>query len=114
LWYEFKFSFISIISDMKRASLPVDFLSTWAKFNGVLYNNVAVWTVTTGTENRGAGVVALESRYCAEGEAVNLMVVPKGLVLSLGLVEDHAKSDKHLREVLEAVGEFGRVREVLY
>ena len=38
-----------------------------------------------------------------------LLTVPKDLVLSQSLVEEHAKSDRHLREILEAVGDFGKV-----
>lgn len=38
-----------------------------------------------------------------------LLVVPKELIISRQNIELLAKSDRHLREVLEATGDFGRV-----
>ncbi len=38
-----------------------------------------------------------------------LMTVPRDLILGVECVEGYAKSDKHLREVLEVMGEWGRV-----
>lgn len=41
-----------------------------------------------------------------------LLVVPKELIISRANIELLARSDRHLREVLEAIGDFGRVREI--
>jgi hypothetical protein len=44
-----------------------------------------------------------------ETEAPILLGIPSDLILSLETVHNYAKSDRYLREVLEAVGHFGRV-----
>jgi len=61
-----------------------------------------------GLEHRGSTVIA--KRNMTGGDENPLMVVPRDLVLSLENVQDHAKSDKHLRAVLDALGDHGRVR----
>ena len=38
-----------------------------------------------------------------------LVMVPRDLILSVESVHEHAKCDVHFREVLEALGSFGRV-----
>jgi hypothetical protein len=38
-----------------------------------------------------------------------MLVVPKELIISRQNIELLAKADHHLREILEALGEFGRV-----
>jgi hypothetical protein len=101
-----------ISRDMRWEALPVELLATWAKFNGVKYGNVEIRKIASDTEDRGAGVFALRDLQATVPEPSILMVIPQDLILSLPLVENYAKSDKHLREVLEAVGEFGRVRQM--
>jgi hypothetical protein len=44
-----------------------------------------------------------------ETEPPILLEIPSDLVLSLETVQNYAKSDRYLHEVLEAVGNFGRV-----
>jgi hypothetical protein len=38
-----------------------------------------------------------------------LLQIPSDLIISLETVQNHAKSDPYLRDVLEAIGDFGRV-----
>ena len=88
---------------MHRKILPIETLPTWAKLNGVDFNGVAV--VSFGN-SRGSGLVGTAQ---SKDEASVLMTVPKDLVLSLENVWIYAKSDEHLKEALEAVGEYARV-----
>lgn len=97
---------------MRREALPIELLATWAKFNGVKYGDVEIRKIASDAEDGAAGVFALHDLDPPASEPSILMVIPRGLILSLQLVESHAKTDKHLREILEAVGEFGRVREM--
>lgn len=68
-----------------------------------------------GTD-KGCAVVATEGKddEHPESEATHshpqvLIRVPSEMALSLESVGNYAKSDRYLREVLEAVGDFGRV-----
>lgn len=87
-------------------SLPITTLKPWASLNNVVFNGVRVGP-QNGHEDRGSTVVAQQSLN--DGEAVPLMTVPRDLILSLERVQEHAKTDKDFRDVLEALGEFGRV-----
>jgi len=84
--------------------LPIESLEHWASFNGVQYNGLSVGVIP-GQEERGSAIRLASS----SSEDKPLMLVPKDLIISKENVYLHAKSDKHLREVLEAVGEFGQV-----
>ena len=55
---------------------------------------------------KGSGVVATTDH---SSESAILMRIPPELVLSLANVWIYAKSDQHLREVLEATGDYARV-----
>lgn len=88
---------------MRRESMPVGNLSAWAKLNGVDFNGVEV---APSPSSRGAGLVLTAQRN--DKDSI-LVTVPKDLVLSLENVWIFAKSDKHLKDVLEAVGEYARV-----
>ncbi|KAI4940008.1 uncharacterized protein J4E92_001296 [Alternaria infectoria] len=82
----------------------IDVLPTWATFNGVKFNGVKVGPLP-GYEDRGSTVIAEEKLQ--GGEAEPLLVVPKELIISRQNIELIAKSDHHLRELLEALGDFG-------
>ncbi|PWY77539.1 SET domain-containing protein [Aspergillus heteromorphus CBS 117.55] len=108
---------------MKRDYLPIETLSAWTRLNGIAVEGVAFRKlraddgtdkgsaiVATGSQNGGGNgerPESEESGVVAPGVTV-LLRVPSDLVLSLGFVEDYAKSDRQLREVLEAVGGVGR------
>ena len=88
---------------MHQETLPIEKLNLWAQLNGVEYNGVKINSVPNG---RGSGVVTTTEKSV---EDALLITVPQDLVLSLENVWVYAKSDKHLQQVLEAVGEYSRV-----
>jgi hypothetical protein len=85
---------------------PIDTLSTWATFHGVSFNGIKIGPLP-GFEERGSTVIA--DRELEGGKVEPLLVVPKELIISRQNIELFAKADRHLREVLEATGDFGRV-----
>jgi hypothetical protein len=107
---------------MNRQYLPVEALPVWTQLNGVIFNGVEVRPLQAedGTD-KGSGIVVTGKKLILDGEGTGdaesdavrqpgvLMSVPPDLVLSLGTVDTYAKSDRWLREVLEAVGDYGRV-----
>lgn len=88
---------------MRLRNSPLGYLPAWADLNGVRFDGVAV----SGMPNqKGTGLIAT-TELC-QPDAV-LIMVPQALILSLENVWIFAKSDRHLREVLEALGEYSRV-----
>lgn len=85
---------------------PVETLPTWAEFNGAKSNGIRIGPMP-GLEQRGSTVIA--TRNLSGGKEDPLIVVPKDLIISKANVELYAKSDQHLKQVLEAAGDFGRV-----
>lgn len=88
---------------MHSENSPISTLPIWAELNNVVFNGVRVSPMSNG---KGFGLVAC-TQFSNGGEL--LMTVPKDLVLSLENIWIFAKSDAHLREALEAVGEYSRV-----
>lgn len=88
---------------MHRETLPPDSSLPWAKLSNIELNGVKVSQLP---DSRGSGVVA--THELSEDNAL-LMTIPQELLLSLQSVWIYAKADRHLREVLEAVGDFARV-----
>ncbi|KAF1962215.1 SET domain-containing protein [Byssothecium circinans] len=84
---------------------PVERLPTWANFNGIKFDGVGIGPLP-GFEHRGSTVIA--DRELASNKSGPLISVPKELILCRQNVELAAKSDQHLREVLHALGDFGR------
>ena len=91
---------------MRRQTIA---LPVWAKLNGVEFHGVDIERLTDHGIDKGSAVVATRDLTGKDGTE-QLMLVPKDMILSLEAVANYAKSDKHLREVLEAVGDYGRVR----
>ncbi len=87
---------------MHRQSLDIEHFSSWAKLNNIEFNGIAISNIA----GKGYGLIVIAER--CEEDAI-LITVPKDLVLSCENVWMLAKADKHLREVLEAVGDYGRV-----
>ena len=85
--------------------LPIEALAPWARFNGVRSNGISTGLIA-GQEARGS---AIRSTTTLTQEHNPIMTVPRSLIVSKENVYLHAKSDKHLREVLAAVGESGQV-----
>ena len=88
---------------MHRGTLSIDQLCAWARLNNVESNGVKI---TRLQGSKGSGLVAT-----AETSIDNplLMTIPNNLVLSHENVWVYAKSDKHLRQILEATGTYSRV-----
>ncbi|KAH5102908.1 hypothetical protein HBI46_078770 [Parastagonospora nodorum] len=84
---------------------PIESLPRWATFHGVNFNHVKIGPLP-GFEERGSTVIA--SRELQGGSVEPLLIVPKDLIISRANIELFARADRHLREVLEAIGEFGR------
>ncbi|KAL1592807.1 hypothetical protein SLS60_011223 [Paraconiothyrium brasiliense] len=84
---------------------PIEGLPTWANFHGVKFNGIKVGPLP-GFEERGSTVIA--SRELIGEEEEPLMTIPKDLILSKQNIELMAKSDQHLRELLQALDDFGR------
>lgn len=98
---------------MRRHYLPIEHFEAWAKFNGVEFNNTRVQRIITPDgQHRGAGVFVTDDFEPIHDHEPILLSVPHDLVLSKDLVHAYAKSDVHLHDVLEAVGEFGRVGDM--
>ena len=87
---------------MSQEPLPIDQLAIWAEFNHVDFNGVKACGVAEG---KGTGLVA--TWECQD--SATLLSVPQDLVLSLENVWIYAKSDQHLLQILEAVGDYSRV-----
>jgi hypothetical protein len=87
---------------------PIETLPTWAEFAGVKFNSVKVGPLP-GFEDRGSTVIA--DGILEGGKVDPLLVVPKDLIISRQNIEILAKSDNALRDVLEALGDFGRVSQ---
>ena len=76
-------------------------LSTWVQLNEITLHGVSI-----SQRDHGCAVTAVES---LTAKKPLLMKVPKGLILSQQAVSLHAKSDHHLREVLDATDDFAKV-----
>jgi hypothetical protein len=98
---------------MRRHCLPIEHLRAWATLNDVKFNDTCIERITNPDgQHKGAGLFAARDFETSLDFETFLLSVPHELVLSVDLVHDYAKSDGHLRDVLEAVGEFGRVRKM--
>ncbi|PGG95060.1 hypothetical protein AJ79_10292 [Helicocarpus griseus UAMH5409] len=100
---------------MKREYLPIDALAAWARLNNVKFHDTEVKRLQTKDGiDKGSAVVVTAKRSAqefnpeAQAEPELLMTIPPDLVLSLERVETCAKSDRHLKEVLDAVGDYAR------
>ncbi|KAL9108221.1 MAG: hypothetical protein Q9227_006959 [Pyrenula ochraceoflavens] len=90
---------------MKRQIAPMSRLTEWANFYGAKFHNAQIQQ----TQDKGGALVAL--RAVPEDADVLyrvLLTVPQELVLSLAFVQEQAKYDKHLRDILDALREFGK------
>jgi hypothetical protein len=85
--------------------LPQNAFVSWAVLNDVTFDRTAPGTIL----GRGGALLAKEDLNADEDSSNILLTVPKDLILSLERVQDHAKADKDFREVLESLGDFGRV-----
>ncbi|KAK2746471.1 hypothetical protein FQN57_003097 [Myotisia sp. PD_48] len=99
---------------MKRDFLPIETLAAWAKLNSVTLCGVAIKRLQAGSgAEKGTGLVGtslseergLPPLAGSDGITPQTIIkVPAELVLSLETVENYAKSDRYLSDVLEAAG----------
>lgn len=86
-----------------QEALRLSAFPAWTEINNVIFNGVQVLPMPSG---KGLGLVACEP---VTEESEPLMIIPQDLLLSLENVWIFAKSDRHLREALEAVGDYSKV-----
>ena len=88
---------------MRRARLSFESIPEWAKAHGVKLNGVSISKSESGY---GWGVVATtvstEPRH-------QFIVVPPELIINIDLIWRCSGTDPHLREILEANGDFAKV-----
>ena len=89
---------------------PIDTLPRWAEFNAATFNGIKIGPLP-GLEHQGSAVIA--DRDLDGDNEQPLMVVPKDLIISRDNIAIFAKADQQLKQVLDAVGEFGYVRTLL-
>lgn len=98
---------------MKREYLPIKTLPAWQHLNGVVLSGVSFQKLGFDEHgaDKGSGIVATEPKSSSENDPKPeiLLQIPGDLVLSLETVHNYAKSDRDLRDVLEPMGDFGRV-----
>ncbi|KAL8737404.1 MAG: hypothetical protein Q9181_001711 [Wetmoreana brouardii] len=87
---------------MRREYLPSGALQTWMNLNDIHRKGINIELLS---EQKGAGIITTAESLDNE---IILITVPSQLVLSPENVWLFAKSDTHLKEVLEAVGEYSR------
>jgi hypothetical protein len=85
---------------------PIEALPTWAAFHGVKFNSVKIGPLPE-FEDRGSTVIATGTLRGTGTEP--LLVVPKDLIISRANIDLFAKVDRHLQQVLDVIGDFGRV-----
>lgn len=88
---------------MHRETLSIDALPAWAQVNQVQFHGIAVQAMS----GKGSGLIATAH---VDANNAPLMTVPRELILSLENVWVMAKADKSLREVLEIMGDYARVK----
>jgi hypothetical protein len=86
-------------------SLPSQAFTPWAHLNGVQFHDVKPGHI----EGRGSALIASKAVTNSADGAECLLTVPKDLILSLEQILEQAKVDRDFREVLESLGDFGRV-----
>ena len=92
---------------MRKPSLPLEALQAWSHFNGIRLLGVSVEPhilAKDGTD-KGGGLQSTKDH----GPGEPLLAVPLELVLSKERVEQCAKSDKQLKELVEATASIFQV-----
>lgn len=89
---------------MKHNVLPLDQLQSWGIFNNVEFKGVKISPniVSEDGTSKGGGIISTAKH--APGEA--LLVIPSDLILCKEQILQATKSDKHFRQLIEAVDDF--------
>ncbi|CRL22634.1 unnamed protein product [Penicillium camemberti] len=97
---------------MKREYIPIESLPAWQRLNGIVAQGIAIHKIGSDQHgaDKGSALIATEAQTSSENDTKPkiLLQIPPELVLSLETVQNHAKTDRYLRDVLEAIGDFGR------
>ena len=88
---------------MRRAHTSIDNLPQWVESYGVELNKVSISKLG---HSCGCGIFA---DTVIQQPARPFIVVPPELVINVDRVWDCSRKDLHLREILEANGEFAKV-----
>lgn len=80
-------------------------LKTWAEASGIIFTNASPAVVP----GRGTGLLADRYLKAELAQPTEILSIDEDLVLSGETVRRHAQFDKDFREVLESLGDFGRV-----
>lgn len=87
---------------MFRTSLPLSALEAWSRLNDVTYLDC---NTQEFLDARGMGLATLRKLSSEDTfERPTLLIIPHDLVLSVEAVEEAAKVDQHLKELLAAAG----------
>jgi len=86
-------------------TLPSEAFRLWSGLNGVAFHEVKPGVIP----GRGSALLASKPVTNSAEGAECLLTVPRDMVLGYERVLEHAKVDKDFREVLESLGDFGRV-----
>jgi hypothetical protein len=87
---------------MRRTTLPLSALEPWSRLNDVTYLDCQTRKLE---DARGMGIVTLKKLSSQNiSERPTLLIIPHDLVLSAEAVEEFAKVDQHLKELLTAAG----------
>lgn len=80
-------------------------VTLWAESNGIDFINASPKVVP----GRGIGLIADRDLKNDEAGPIKILKIAEDLVLSGDAVRKHAQFDKDFRQVLESLGDFGRV-----
>lgn len=86
-------------------TLPSEAFIPWAHLNGVRFHHVKPGHIA----GRGSALLASKTVTNSAEGAECLLTVPRDLILSLEQILEQAKVDRDFRELLESLGDFGRV-----
>lgn len=92
---------------MLHEQLPIEQLTPWAVLNDIELNGVEICSniLTVEGVSKGGGLLATADHKSAG----ILLSIPADLALSRETVLQYAKTDKHLRELVEAMSDFIQV-----
>ena len=92
---------------MRQASLPLQSLQTWSHFNDVRLSEASIESRMIGEDgnDKGGGLLA----NAEHGPGQPFVAVPLELFLSKERVEQCAKADQHLKELIEAAASLAQV-----
>lgn len=86
-------------------SLPPEAFNPWAQLNGVKFHDVKPGRIA----GRGSALLASKAITNSSEGAECLLTVPRDLILGQEQISEQAKVDRDFQELLESVGDFGRV-----